>query len=102
MIAGDVRTLAREYCERHVAVQYNQYDLLAHIEAASPWIATTMPWLTEHFEGKPAHPELLPDPRGQPADADSLTIASLALSGNEIVLITGHGPQHCRSKAARA
>jgi hypothetical protein len=54
MISGDVRTLAREYCERHVTVQYDQYDLLAHIETAAPWIATTMPWLTERFEGKPA------------------------------------------------
>jgi hypothetical protein len=54
MIAGDVRTLAREYCQRGVPVQYNEYGLFAHIEAASPWIASTVPWLSERFAGRPA------------------------------------------------
>jgi hypothetical protein len=54
MIAGDVRTLARDYCQRGVAVQYNQYDLLAHVEAAVPWIATAVPWLSARFAGKAA------------------------------------------------
>jgi Secretory lipase len=66
MIAGDVRTLAREYCERHVSVQYNQYDLLAHVEAATPWIATTVPWLNERFEGKPAPQDCSQIPAGNP------------------------------------
>jgi len=54
MIAGDVRTLAREYCERHVTVQYGEYAPFAHIETAAPWIGTTVPWLSERFEGKAA------------------------------------------------
>jgi hypothetical protein len=54
MIAGDVRTLAREYCQRGVAVQYDQYDLFAHIETAVPWIASAMPWLSDRFAGRPA------------------------------------------------
>jgi Secretory lipase len=66
MIAGDVRTLAREYCERHVTVQYNEYDLLAHIEAATPWIATTVQWLAERFEGKPAPQNCSQIPVGNP------------------------------------
>jgi hypothetical protein len=49
-----VRTLARAYCQRGVTVKYDQYDLFAHIETATPWIATTVPWLSERFEGKPA------------------------------------------------
>ncbi|HEV7398686.1 MAG TPA: lipase family protein [Solirubrobacterales bacterium] len=54
MIAGDVRTLAREYCARGVAVQYHQYDALAHIETAAPWLATALPWLSARFVGQPA------------------------------------------------
>jgi hypothetical protein len=66
MIAGDVRTLAREYCERHLAVQYDRYDQLAHLEAATPWIASTVPWLTERFEGKPAAQDCSQIPAGNP------------------------------------
>jgi hypothetical protein len=54
MITGDVRTLAREYCERGVVVEYDQYDALAHVETAVPWIATTLPWLSARFAGKSA------------------------------------------------
>jgi secretory lipase len=53
MIAGDVRTLAREYCQRGVAVQYDQYEL-AHIETAAPWLAATLPWLADRFAGRSA------------------------------------------------
>jgi hypothetical protein len=66
MVAGDVRSLAREYCERHVSVQYNEYELLAHIEAATPWIASTVPWLSERFEGKPAPQDCAQIPAGNP------------------------------------
>jgi hypothetical protein len=51
MIAGDVRTLAREYCSRGVTVQYDEYDLLDHIGTAVPWITTTVPWLAARFAG---------------------------------------------------
>jgi len=54
MIAGDVRSLAREYCERGVTVQYDQYDELAHVETALPWVSSTLPWLAERFGGDPA------------------------------------------------
>jgi hypothetical protein len=54
MIAGDVRTLARDYCGRGVAVQYHQYDAFAHIEAAAPWLATALPWLSARFAGMSA------------------------------------------------
>lgn len=54
MIAGDVRTLAREYCARGVKVKYDQYDLLAHIETAVPWLTTSMAWLNDRFAGKAA------------------------------------------------
>src|SRR4051794_8710471 len=66
MIAGDVRTLAREYCQRGVKVQYDQYDLLAHIETASPWLTAAMPWLAARFAGLPAPQNCSQIPPGNP------------------------------------
>ena len=49
MIAGDVRTLARQYCAAGVKVQYTQYDLLSHVTSAVPWLGEAVPWLTARF-----------------------------------------------------
>jgi hypothetical protein len=65
MIAGDVRTLAREYCERGVAVSYTQYDL-GHVATAAPWIAAAVPWLDERFAGKAAPRNCAEIPPGNP------------------------------------
>ena len=43
-----------------------RYDLFAHIETATPWVATTIPWLTERFEGKPAPQNCSQIPAGNP------------------------------------
>jgi hypothetical protein len=51
MIAGDVRTLAREWCSRGVAVKYTEYQHLGHIEGAGPWLPEAAAWLTERFAG---------------------------------------------------
>jgi hypothetical protein len=51
MIAGDVRSLAREYCERGVDVQYREYPHLGHDEGAAPWLAETATWLAGRFVG---------------------------------------------------
>jgi hypothetical protein len=51
MIAGDVRTLAREWCSRGVAVQYTEYQHLGHIEGAGPWLAEAAAWLPGRFAG---------------------------------------------------
>jgi hypothetical protein len=53
MIAGDVRTLAREFCNKGTKVQYSQY-LLGHIGTAVPWIAEAMIWMNNRFLGLPA------------------------------------------------
>jgi len=50
MIAGDVRTLARQYCEGGDKVLYNEY-LLGHVTAAVPWVTTAVPWLEARFAG---------------------------------------------------
>jgi hypothetical protein len=54
MVAGDVRTLAREYCARGVTVQYNEHDLLDHLGTAAVWIVDAASWLTARFAGLPA------------------------------------------------
>jgi hypothetical protein len=53
MIAGDVRTLARQYCAKGDKVQYDQYPL-GHVTTAAPWIATAVPWLAARFAGSTA------------------------------------------------
>lgn len=53
MIAGDVRTLARQFCNKGTKVQYSQY-LLGHIGTAVPWIAEAMTWMNSRFLGLPA------------------------------------------------
>jgi Secretory lipase len=52
MIAGDVRSLAREYCERGDKVEYTQYPL-GHVSAAVPWVTAAIPWLAARFAGSP-------------------------------------------------
>jgi hypothetical protein len=53
MIAGDVRTLAREYCAHNVPVEYMQYDSLSHLTTAVPWAAGAAAWLSGRFAGTP-------------------------------------------------
>jgi hypothetical protein len=53
MIAGDVRSLARQYCSNGDKVQYEQFPL-GHVTTAVPWIASAMTWLSARFSGLPA------------------------------------------------
>ena len=54
MIAGDVRSLARDWCSRGTTVKYTEYQHLGHIEGAGPWLPEMEAWLTERFAGLPA------------------------------------------------
>ena len=54
MIAGDVRSLAREYCGRGDTVQYEQYEDLSHVPSALVWLPEAYSWLTARFLGLPA------------------------------------------------
>ena len=54
MIAGDVRTLARQYCADGTTVKYQQQNLLSHIGTALPWAAATIGWVNDRFAGKAA------------------------------------------------
>lgn len=54
MIAGDVRTLARQFCADGTEVQYTQHDLLSHFTAVPVWLPAALVWLNGRFAGKPA------------------------------------------------
>lgn len=54
MVAGDVRSLARQYCADGVRVTHREYPLLSHVAAAVPWVAETLVWLGDRFAGRTA------------------------------------------------
>ncbi|MFF1340710.1 lipase family protein [Streptomyces sp. NPDC058290] len=55
MVAGDVRTLARQYCATgNSSIKYEQYDLLSHVGAMPYWAVRAMAWLDDRFAGKAA------------------------------------------------
>jgi Secretory lipase len=68
MIAGDVRTLARQYCAAGVKVQYRQYDALSHVTSAVPWLGEAVPWLLARFSGLPASQNCAGIAPGNPLD----------------------------------
>jgi hypothetical protein len=68
MIAGDVRTLARQRCAAGVRVQYRQYDALSHITSAVPWLAEAVPWLLARFTGATAPQNCASIAPGNPLD----------------------------------
>jgi len=53
MIAGDVRSLARRYCRRGVAVEHHQYPL-SHVTAVATWAPQAYAWLVGRFGDSPA------------------------------------------------
>jgi len=69
MIAGDVRTLARTYCEQGTAVQYEQYDLLSHITSVPIWLYNAIAWINDRFAGLPAPQNCSSIAPGNPLDS---------------------------------
>lgn len=54
MIAGDVRTLARQYCGDGLKVTYRQYELTSHVATAALWLPDAYAWLLGRFGGQSA------------------------------------------------
>jgi hypothetical protein len=54
MIAGDVRTLARDYCAKGTTVHYEQYDTLSHLWSVPIWQVNSIAWIKQRFAGLPA------------------------------------------------
>jgi hypothetical protein len=53
MVTGDVEALAHEYCQRGVKVEFQQYQT-THTEAAVPFLAYAITYLTARLAGLPA------------------------------------------------
>ena len=66
MIAGDVRTLAREYCAKGVKVYYEQYDELSHIWSVPIWLLNSIAWIRHRFAGLPPPENCSSIPEGNP------------------------------------
>ncbi len=66
MIAGDVRTLARDYCAKGTKVYYEQYDALSHIWSVPIWLLNSIAWIRQRFAGLPAPENCSSIPEGNP------------------------------------
>ena len=54
MITGDVRSLARKYCDAGLAIQYDQYDTISHFLGAMLWLPGALAWVDDRLNGKPS------------------------------------------------
>lgn len=54
MVAGDVRELAYQYCQRGVPVTFEQYSGVQHSQAYVPFEAAALTFLKDRFTGLPA------------------------------------------------
>jgi hypothetical protein len=52
MIAGDVRQLARQYCDQGVNVNYREYKNSSHVTSMPTWLNAATPWLMKRFAGQ--------------------------------------------------
>ena len=76
MIAGDVRTLARDFCASGTAVDYTQYDALSHVTTFPVWTPAALAWLGSRFAGSQA-----PNDCSQIAPGNSLAPVPPAIGG---------------------
>ncbi len=53
MLAGDVRTLARQYCAQGVSVQHKEWGT-SHFLTMANWLPWATAWVDDRFAGKPA------------------------------------------------
>jgi hypothetical protein len=68
MIAGDVRTLARNYCAQGTIVHYEQYDALSHITSVPIWLLNSIAWIKQRFADEPATQNCSSIPAGNPLE----------------------------------
>ena len=66
MIAGDVRTLAGDYCAKGTKVHYEQYNDLSHIWSVPIWLLNSIGWIKQRFAGLPAPDNCSSIPQGNP------------------------------------
>jgi hypothetical protein len=66
MIAGDVRTLARDYCTKGTKVYYEEYKALSHIWSVPIWLPNAIAWIKQCFAGVPARENCSSIKKGNP------------------------------------
>jgi hypothetical protein len=66
MIAGDVRTLARDYCRKGTKVHYEEYKALSHTWSVPIWLLDSIAWIKERFARIPAPENCSSIPEGNP------------------------------------
>jgi hypothetical protein len=76
MIAGDVRSLMRQYCAAgDRRVRYIQLDWASHQPATTVWLAESLRWINARFDGTPA-----PSDCGRIAPGNPLTPMTKAVA----------------------
>ncbi|MGW0637352.1 lipase family protein [Nocardia salmonicida] len=71
MVAGDVRSLARQYCaDGNPFVEYRQYDELSHIPTLAAWSVGAVSWIDARFAGESAGSSCGTIPEGNPLTSD--------------------------------
>ncbi|MDF8266055.1 lipase family protein [Luteipulveratus flavus] len=74
MIAGDVRTLARQYCASgNSRIKYTQFDLTSHIPTAALWAPGAIRYLDDRFTTKAAPSDCGRIPAGNPLTPETPT-----------------------------
>jgi Secretory lipase len=68
MIAGDVRTLARDYCTKGTKVHYEEYQALSHIWSVPIWLLDSIAWIKQRFAGQTAPENCSSIPIGNPLE----------------------------------
>ncbi len=67
MLAGDVRTLARQYCAQGVKVQHKEYGS-SHFLSIANWLPAATAWVDDRFAGKPVTDNCASIAVGNPLD----------------------------------
>ncbi len=67
MLAGDVRTLARQYCDQGLKVQHKEFGT-SHFVTILSWLPWAKTWIDDRFAGKPAPQNCASIAPGNPLD----------------------------------
>lgn len=68
MVAGDVRSLMRRYCEAGTRVEYREFAQLSHIPAAAIWAVEGHMWMEARLDGAPVTDNCATVPPGTPVE----------------------------------
>ena len=82
MIAGDVRTLARDYCAKGTTVYYEHYDALSHITSIGVWAAELDRLDRGALRRRAGAAELLVDPAGHSLDPIPVPYSGFAVNAD--------------------